>query len=308
MRTMGIAVAVLLLAGCGGGGGSDTAVSASPPAASPPMATPSPAPAGMQPSPAPSPVATAPATPAPTPEPPASQPPASQPPAAPVPEPVPAPAPEPPPSPPPQAADTVGAELVGLALFNGVSPDPTRIGHPLSESRSIASVDGETAIMLGSSGRYEMVSNRLGGGFPSLLGIGPYDETRVKALVVNGVIVGVEANSEYYEGPRVNLFGGQMPLNATIGTWTQGEYSVKLVLTSIADQPDVMRVCWNVYLPAPGVMTGPPGYVAPPHLARTEPFRRLMCGLYGRYAWSGDIGGYVIDEREGAHYTMTGYW
>ncbi len=229
----------------------------------------------------------------------------------PAPEPPPAPDPTPtPPAPQPPAVtdDTVDAGLIGAVLYQGISEDPAKSGNPYTHAHTLASADGQASILLGSYGRYEMGANRLGDGFPSAFGVGIYDDTRVKAIIADGVIAGVEANGESYAGSRVNIASGRLPLNTTVGTWSRDGYTVKLVLTTMAERPDVMRVCWDVYLPPPQPIIGPPGYVAPPHLVRTEPFKRLMCGLYGRYVWSGNIGGYVIDERDGVHYTMTGYW
>lgn len=274
-----VALTAAILAGCGGGGSDNTAVSSSPAASSTtPVATPAPT-ATTIPTPTPAPAATPDAAATPT----------------------------------TPAAPAVARSLILTALYTSVSPDPNRLYDPYSNARRVTTADGQRWFDLigGSAAGREaasMTSFVIADGFPSANGLGYADQVSVVPEIVNGVVQSVTANGLRYTGSAVTLSSGEQPLDSELGTWTLNGYSVKLLVMSVPGQTVQMRVCWNVNLPPPAAVTGPTGYVPPAHLVRTDPLLRLMCGVYGQGNPAQDIGGFVIDDRNGTVSTYQASW
>jgi len=170
----------------------------------------------------------------------------------------------------------------------------------INPARRVFSAEDRYYLLSGSNGR--MVSGVLSG-LP-WGAIGGANFTVVEPAASGGVIYAITANSLTLEGQQLDLRGATVPLDATIGTWSSGEWYASLVTTSIAGSTDLMRVCWNLNLPPPPPITGPPG-VEP--VVRAEPFKRLMCGVYPR-SGSPNVGGYLIDDFGGTIRTFTGSW
>ena len=268
------------MAACGGGGSDETAVSANPPA---PVPSPSPSAA-----PAPGTTPAAGTVPAPVGASPA---------------PVgasPTPAPSGAPAAGPVAAPAASGLLVWAALEAGVSPSPNPEGNPYTNYRKVSSPDGSYYFLGGA-----MTTHVIGGGFPNASGLGLTHVVTVEPQVSNGVITGVTANGLSMEGPTLDLRSANLPYDRDPIAWTNGQYSVKLLVQSVSGQPDSMRVCWDAHLPPPTPVAGPPGFVPQ---VRSEPFRRLMCGVYSNKQSGPDRGGYVIDDFGGKKTTYTANW
>ncbi len=115
----------------------------------------------------------------------------------------------------------------------------------------------------------------------------------------DGVIDAVIANGMTMTGPQLDLRNVDPQLDATAGTWSNGKWFARLVIQS---QGELVRVCWNAYLPEPPPVTGPPGYKP---LVRGADFKRLMCGVY---SGSREAGGHVQDDFAGTIRTYTATW
>jgi len=120
----------------------------------------------------------------------------------------------------------------------------------------------------------------------------------------DGVIDAVNANNLLLVGPQLDLRNVDPAVDAAAGTWTNGEWFAKLVVQS-DESPDLMRVCWDVHLPPPPTVTGPPGT---PPVVYTVPLKRLMCGVYSRTQEGPDVGGYVEDDFNGEKRIFRGSW
>jgi hypothetical protein len=279
------AMITMSLAACGGGGGSDdTAVSANPPAPTAPSPSPS---ATPEPGAAPAPTATAPTPSAPS----ASTPPPVTPGVATPPPPAQSPASTPVPS--------VPGSLVWAALVRGVSDEPNHDGNPYTKYRKVLA--GDNFYYLGGA----LVSHSIGGGFPGASGIGLTGFVAVTPVINGGVITSVTANDLTLEGASLDLRNVNPAINASAGTWTNGQWFATLLVQSVSGQPDLMRVCWNTHLPPPPPVTGPPGFDP---LVREAPFKRLMCGVYNNKQAGPDVGGYVIDDFAGKVTTYSASW
>lgn len=194
---------------------------------------------------------------------------------------------------------TVDGSLVLAALQTGVSDDPTP-ANPMTRYRRLQSPEGEV-IHLG--GRY--TSHILATGFPGARGVGAWDVVRIEPTMSDGAILAVEANGMALGGPRLDLATVDPVVGRPVATWSNGPWSVSLVVQSVPERPDLMRVCWDAILPAPEPVTGPPGH---PPLVRTAPFKRLSCGVYDRHRAGPDRGGYLVDDLEGRVVTYAGSW
>lgn len=283
-RTSSLALVALLLAGCGGGGGSDTtAVSANP--ADPPAAEPSPSPGQSPIPPAPGKRPDEPAA-GPAPVPPAPTP--GQPAPAPGPvEPSPAPAP---------AAPSVSGMLVFSALLQGISTDPAPTS-PVTNYRRISAADG-SYIHLGGSLESHSFSQAPWG---AILREGLVN---VRIIGSDGVIDRVIANDMTMSGPQLDLRTINPEIDKGVQSWSNGEWSVQLIVQSDSG-PDRVRICWNVNLPPPPPVAGPPGQ---PTVVYTVPLRRLMCGVYARSTPARDVGGHVEDDFNGTRRTFRASW
>ena len=272
VRHPSIALIALLVAGCGGGGSDDTAVSANPPAPAPveaPGAAPAPAP-GTSPAPSPG--------------------------TSPAPAPGAGPAPGAAPGP---ASPSVSGPLVLAALQTGVSPDPAP-DNPYSNNRKVVAPGGGYYFLGGALSSYT-----LSGGFPGGSGIGLWHRVDIEPIASGGVIVAVKANGLTLEGAPLDLRNVDPGIDANAATWSSGEWFATLLVQSVPARADLMRVCWNARLPPPPPVPGPPGYTP---LTRTEPFKRLMCGVYNRDKAGPDVGGYLVDEFSGVVGTYSGAW
>ena len=143
------------------------------------------------------------------------------------------------------------------------------------------------------------------GGFPGATGIGASAVVSIEPIVNGDTIFGVTANGLRLDGPPVDLSKIDPQVDSSVGAWKADATSANLVVMSVAGKPDQMRVCWNVNLPPPPAVTGPPGF-AP--IVRLEPFKRLMCGVYSRLAIGADKGGYVVDDIGGRISVSQGSW
>jgi hypothetical protein len=189
---------------------------------------------------------------------------------------------------------------VWSALQYGLSSDPERYDNPYTSYRRVFSPDGNSYFL---GGRYE--SFIITGGFPGASGIGIWHWVRIEPAASNGMIYAVTANGLTYSGAQLNLQTVNPVIDQTTATWTNGPYFVSLLVQSVPGRSDLMRVCWNAYLPPPDPVTGPPDYTP---LVRTAPFKRLQCGIYDRAQPSPDRGAYMIDDYDGRVVTYTGAW
>ena len=265
----------IALAGCGGAGESDEVVSANPPA---PTAT-APAPSPEQGS----------GSPAPAPEVPTSTPPEAAPP----------PALAKPPAP------SVSGELVWKALQHGVSPDP-RPSNPYTKDRPVYTEDVLYRFFVGGSLRsYRLVQ------VPSLanplqgFAVVPTDVLDVQIVGSSGVVDWVVANGLKLTGPQLDLRKVNPVLDQSAATWRHGEWSVSLVVQHDR-RSDLMRVCWDAYLPPPPPVASDDPNFEP--FVRSFPLERLACGMYSISAPGPDAGGYVVDNYDGAVLTFRGEW
>ena len=274
-RCVGSGLVAMVVAGCGGGGGSEEAVLANPQA--PPPAMPSPAPD-------------------------------------PQPDPVDSPVPQPPSAPPPDAgppaidgpkASSVAGEIVWAALQHGVLPHP-QPSNPSSKDRPIYTEDLLYRYFIGGSlVSYRLVqvpsrSNSLQG-----FAIVAADVLDVQMVGSDGVIDWVVANDVMLTGPQLDLRHVDPVLDKTVATWRHGEWFINLIVQS--DQlGDVMRVCWDAFLPPPPpVRSDDPNFIP---FVRTFPLKRLMCALYEKAKVGPDVGGYVVDDYDGDVLTFRGTW
>ncbi|MGE0312978.1 MAG: hypothetical protein AB7P21_15310 [Lautropia sp.] len=150
-----------------------------------------------------------------------------------------------------------------------------------------------------------MRSYQVTGGFPGASGIGASAVVAVEPIVNGDTVFGVTANGLRLDGPALDLSTVDPQVDATIGRWTAGDASAHLVVSSVPGSPRQMRVCWNVNLPPPPPVTGPPGFEP---IVRLERFKRLMCGVYDRLAIGADQGGYVVDDIGGRVSVSEGSW
>ncbi len=134
-------------------------------------------------------------------------------------------------------------------------------------------------------------------GSPTGRGVVPTERVKVEPISNDGVISAVNANGLVLSGSRLDLNTATLPLDASPATWSNGEWTVKLVIQSVAGFSDQVRVCWDAYLPASAAVEG-----------RTEPLKRLTCGVYKKDIGARDIGGYVIDDFNGTKTTYSGNW
>jgi hypothetical protein len=139
--------------------------------------------------------------------------------------------------------------------------------------------------------------------FPGASGFGLWDVVNVQGNFNDGVIHSVTANGMTLTGLSLDLRNAELQVEATAGTWTNGRWFASLVIQS--QGADLMRVCWNVHLPPPPPVTGPPGFEP---VVREADFKRLMCGIYSRTETGRDRGGYMVDDYAGQVTTYTGRW
>jgi hypothetical protein len=211
-----------------------------------------------------------------------------------------APDPAPPaPAPEPSPVAKVAGEVVWAALQTGISPDPNPT-EPVSNYRKVHTGDN-LFIYLGSRPKSLESHSFTTSPWGSLMKEG---DVNVSATGSEGVIDGVTANDLDLVGPQLDLRNVDPVVDATAGTWTNGDWSAQLVIQS-AESPDLMRVCWNVHLPPPRTVFGPPGSTP---VVFTVPLKRLMCGVYGRALPGPDLGGYVEDDRNGTKRIFRGSW
>ena len=189
----------------------------------------------------------------------------------------------------------VEGPIVWNALERGVPDDPNYDGNRYSRYRKVQGENGY--FYLGSN--YETFVLR--GGFGISGGIGYWDLVKVAPVMNNGVLTGMVANEMTMSGPTVDLRNAKLDIDASAGTWTNGRYSVKLVIQS--EGSDKVRVCWDAHLPPPEPITGPGEPII-----RVADFRRLMCGIYAKNNIGPDLGGHVSDDTNGKILTVRGSW
>ena len=124
-------------------------------------------------------------------------------------------------------------------------------------------------------------------------GVGLAAVVDVKPQMDNGVITSVTANGATLEGPTVDLRSADLPLNEGAATWSSGNSSATLLVQSVNGQSSLIRVCWDVVLPASG---------------RVEPLKRIMCGVYDVKQPNKDVGGYIRDTIGSAVTEYNGSW
>ena len=220
MRRKTSIVAVLIsvsLAGCGGGG-SDTAVSANPPATDD----------GPAPGPAPGPV----------PAPRVDRTPISAP--SPSPGKVPAPLPDPPPAP-------AGLQFSGAAIRHALKQPIPAAGGPGSHETGQYVHDGldnPIAAYIASDGntiRTRTLSPNEAGSYT------PSREAAVTLAETGSGLVPI-VDGVQYQGTPLN-FNLNYPANQTAGMWvsaTGSPYFVKLIPSTLAANPAVMKLCWHI--------------------------------------------------------------
>jgi hypothetical protein len=196
-------------------------------------------------------------------------------------------------------APSVSGPLVWAALQTGVSADP-HPDNPYTNYRKVMTAEN-TYYFLGDA----LVSHSMGSGFAGASGIGITGLVSVEPVANDGVIVAVKANGLTLEGAPLDLRNVNPAIDAAAGTWTSGEWFATLLLQSVANRPDLMRVCWDTQLPPPEPVTGPPGFSP---VVREAPFKRLMCGVYSNSQPGPDVGGYVVDDFNGTVTTFSGTW
>lgn len=208
--------------------------------------------------------------------------------------------PAPPPAPEPAPVPTVSGEVVWAALQTGISPDPEPI-EPVTNYRKVYTDAGEFIHLGGDADALDshtFTSSSWGPLIKDRL-------VRVSLTGSDGVIDAVTANDLPLVGPQLDLRNVDPAVDATAGTWSNGAWSAQLIVQSV-ESPDLMRVCWNVHLPPPAPVRGPPGVpVTPPD---TVPLKRLMCGVYSRAQAGPDVGGYVVDDFNGTKRAFRGTW
>lgn len=209
--------------------------------------------------------------------------------------PTPAATPAPGPATPP--ADAVDGRIVLAALRAGIPIDRSKSFNPysgydrelLDETRGIyymgERMQSYTAVM-----------------FPWLK-VGTYGEVQVQADL-SGPIATVVANSLTLTGPSLDLATADIRIDQVAGTWRSGDWYAQLIVKSTDDAAQ-MNVCWNVQLPPPPPVQGPPGSEP---VVRTQPLKRLSCGRYGRYAVTAAVGGEIVDDFGGSIRRFAGRW
>jgi len=80
----------------------------------------------------------------------------------------------------------------------------------------------------------------------------------VSVIGSDGVIDGVVANGMTMSGPQVDLRNVNPEIDKGISAWSNGQWSVQLIVQSDASA-DRVRICWNANLPPPPPVAGPPG-------------------------------------------------
>ena len=177
-----------------------------------------------------------------------------------------------------------------------MSDDPASTGNPYTSYRRVTGGDGY--FYLGGAYTTYVVARV----FPGASGFGLWEQVDVKAQIDNGVIKGVTANGLQLQGAPLDLRNSDPRIDATAGSWRSGQWFANLVIQS--SEGENMRVCWNVHLPPPPPVTGPPGFDP---VVREPAFKRLMCGIYPK-AGGRDVGGYVADDYAGDVRTFSGSW
>ena len=197
-------------------------------------------------------------------------------------------------------ASSVGGAVVLSALRAGVRPDPAAQDPYATGCRRLVGAAQASFWVCGAMSSYQLRS-----GFPGGSGIGAWGAVKAEPVFEGTRITAVIANGLRLEGASLDLAGMNPPIDTPAATWTNGRWSARLLVASVPADPSLMRVCWQLVLPAPAPVTGPPGFEP---LVRDAPLKRTMCAVYSRVAPGPDRGGFLVDDVGGSVTTYEGTW
>lgn len=188
----------------------------------------------------------------------------------------------------PPSTTAVQGEVVLSALRNGIAPNAGEKDPYGAGCRKLAAPDQSVFWVCGA-----MASWQVRGGFPGPSGLGMWARVAVEPVISGTTVQGVTANGIRFAGPTIDFAATNPLLDATAATWSSGQWQVQLNVGTVPNRPALMRVCWNLKLPPPPPVTGPPGFEP---IVRTEALARTMCSVHDRAAVGPDRGGYVVDD------------